>query len=144
MRNSRGEGYGKPRERIIGDVEGGCVSVVTASSGAGAGEHTGTDEAGLTRGWGISTQRQQAITGTLLDLVPRSGRLSPAMLRDVTLKIVGRSELWADPIVHDPDVRWYLPLARWDTCDVWLLAWERGRTRTGPTCSTRPDTPRRR
>jgi rhodanese-related sulfurtransferase len=102
------------------------VSVVTTTSGAGAGEPTRTVEAGLTRGWGVSTQRQQAIIGTLLDLVARSGRLSPARLRDITLKIVNRSELWADLIVHDPDVRWYLPLARWHTCDVWLLAWEQG------------------
>ena len=89
----------------------------------GAHRHGGT---GLRRGWGVSTERQQAITETLMDLVPRSGRLSPARLRDITLTIIGRSELWADLVVHDPDVRWYLPLARWHTCDVWLLAWERG------------------
>jgi rhodanese-related sulfurtransferase len=28
--------------------------------------------------------------------------------------------------VHDPDVRWYLPLHRSSSCDVWLLAWDRG------------------
>jgi rhodanese-related sulfurtransferase len=28
--------------------------------------------------------------------------------------------------VHDPDVRWYLPLYRSSSCDVWLLAWEHG------------------
>ena len=35
-------------------------------------------------------------------------------------------DLWADLVVHDPDVRWYLPLHRSNSCDVWLLAWERG------------------
>ncbi len=101
-------------------------AVVTTSSGAGAGEPIDTAGTGLRRGWGVSTERQQAIAETLMDLVPRSGRLSPARLRDLTLTIIGRRELWADLVVHDPDVRWYLPLARWNTCDVWLLAWERG------------------
>jgi len=29
-------------------------------------------------------------------------------------------------VVRDPDVRWSLPLHRSSSCDVWLLAWERG------------------
>ena len=29
-------------------------------------------------------------------------------------------------VVRDVDVRWYLPLHRSNSCDVWLLAWERG------------------
>jgi Cysteine dioxygenase type I len=59
-------------------------------------------------------------------LAPRAGRLSPAQLRAVTQGIAGRRERWADLVVHDPDVRWYLPLHRSDACDVWLLAWEHG------------------
>jgi rhodanese-related sulfurtransferase/predicted metal-dependent enzyme (double-stranded beta helix superfamily) len=115
------------RARIIGGVEGGRVSVaVTRAGGTGAGEPIDTAGTGLRRGWGVSSQRQRAIAELLLDRVPGTGRLSPARLRDVTLAITGRRELWADLVVHDPDVRWYLPLARWKTCDVWLLAWERG------------------
>jgi rhodanese-related sulfurtransferase/predicted metal-dependent enzyme (double-stranded beta helix superfamily) len=59
-------------------------------------------------------------------LAPHSGRLSPAQLRAVTVTLADRRELWADLVVHDPDVRWYLPLHRSNSCDVWLLAWERG------------------
>jgi rhodanese-related sulfurtransferase/predicted metal-dependent enzyme (double-stranded beta helix superfamily) len=59
-------------------------------------------------------------------LVPDSGRLSPAQLRAITVTLAGRRELWADLVVHDPDVRWYLPLHRSNSCSVWLLAWERG------------------
>ncbi len=51
---------------------------------------------------------------------------SPAQLRTVTLELAARRQLWADLVVHDPDVRWYLPLHRSSSCDVWLLAWERG------------------
>ncbi len=101
------------------------VAVITPSGG-GAEEPTGMAGAGLRHGWGVSAERQQAILDTLRDLVPRSGRLSPAQLRAVTVTIVAREELWADLVVHDPDVRWYLPLHRSETCDVWLLAWECG------------------
>src|SRR5258706_13300354 len=81
---------------------------------------------GLKRGWGVSPDRQQAIVDALYGLVPRTGRLSPAQLRAVTVKIAAHREFWADLVVHDPDVRWYLPLHRSNACDVWLLAWERG------------------
>src|SRR6266568_2469051 len=59
-------------------------------------------------------------------LVPPAGRLAPGQLRAVTSGLAARRGLWADLVVHDPDVRWYLPLHRSDSCDVWLLAWERG------------------
>jgi rhodanese-related sulfurtransferase len=101
------------------------VAVITPSGG-GAEEPTGTSGVGLRHGWGVTPERQQAILGTLRDLVPPAGRLSPAQLRAVTVTIAGHEELWADLVVHDADVRWYLPLHRSDTCDVWLLAWERG------------------
>jgi rhodanese-related sulfurtransferase len=102
------------------------VSVaIVRPDGSGA-ERQVTGNVGLTTGRGVSPERQAAITGVLHDLVPRAGRLSPAQLRAVTTHIAGRRELWADLVVHDPDVRWYLPLHRSDACDVWLLAWERG------------------
>jgi rhodanese-related sulfurtransferase/predicted metal-dependent enzyme (double-stranded beta helix superfamily) len=85
-----------------------------------------TEGGGLKPGWGVSPVRQRAITDVMRELAPHSGRLSPAQLREVTVALVARRELWADLVVHDPDVRWYLPLHRSNSCDVWLLAWERG------------------
>jgi len=84
------------------------------------------DGSGLKPGWGVSPERQQAIADVLRKLAPQSGRLSLAQLRAVTVSLVERRELWADLVVYDPDVRWYLPLHRSNACDVWLLAWERG------------------
>jgi rhodanese-related sulfurtransferase/predicted metal-dependent enzyme (double-stranded beta helix superfamily) len=82
--------------------------------------------AGLKPGWGVSPERQQAIQATLAGLAPHSGRLAPGQLRSITTALAKRRELWSDLVVHDPDVRWYLPLHRSNSCDVWLLAWERG------------------
>jgi rhodanese-related sulfurtransferase/predicted metal-dependent enzyme (double-stranded beta helix superfamily) len=92
------------------------VSVATVKSGG----------SGLKPGWGVSPERQQAIVDAMRGLAPHSGRLSPAQLRAITVTLADRRELWADLVVHDPDVRWYLPLHRSNSCDVWLLAWERG------------------
>jgi rhodanese-related sulfurtransferase len=102
------------------------VSLATVTPGSAGAEQPNGVGAGLKRGWGVSPERQQAIIDTLHGLVPRAGRLSPAQLRAVTFKIAERREFWADLVVHDPDVRWYLPLHRSNACDVWLLAWERG------------------
>jgi rhodanese-related sulfurtransferase/predicted metal-dependent enzyme (double-stranded beta helix superfamily) len=88
-------------------------------------DHAGTG-AGLQTGLGVSPQRQQQISGTVRRLAPASGRLSAGQLRAVTTTLASRRDLWADLVVRDPDVRWYLPLHRSETCDVWLLAWERG------------------
>jgi rhodanese-related sulfurtransferase/predicted metal-dependent enzyme (double-stranded beta helix superfamily) len=85
-----------------------------------------TNDDGLTQGRGVSAGRQAAVADVVHDLVSRPGRLSLSQLRAVTAQIAGRRELWADLVVHDPDVRWYLPLHRSDDCDVWLLGWERG------------------
>lgn len=99
------------------------ATVTPKGADSGPPDRVGT---GLKHGWGVSPERQQAIVDTLHGLVPRAGRLSPAQLRSVTVTLAGRRELWADLVVHDPDVRWYLPLHRSNACDVWLLAWERG------------------
>jgi rhodanese-related sulfurtransferase len=96
-----------------------------APAGAGAGQR-GQPGRGLQRGWGVSAERQQAIAEVLGALVPPAGRLAPAQLRAVTAGLAARRGLWADLVVRDPDVRWYLPLHRSNSCDVWLLAWERG------------------
>ena len=82
--------------------------------------------AGLKEGWGVSPERQQAIVDVLRGLVPQTGRLTPVQLRAVTAGLAARRDLWADLVVRDPDVRWYLPLHRSNSCDVWLLAWECG------------------
>jgi len=94
-------------------------------SGADA-RQRGQAGAGLQPGWGVSPERQQAIGEVLGGLVPPTGRLAPAQLRGVTAGLAARRSLWADLVVRDPDVRWYLPLHRSNSCDVWLLAWERG------------------
>ena len=102
------------------------MSVAVVTRGGAAEEPFGETGAGLRRGWGVSPGRQQAIACTLQGLVPGAGRLSPARLQAVTGALVARRDLWADLVVHDPDVRWYLPLHRSNSCDVWLLAWECG------------------
>jgi rhodanese-related sulfurtransferase len=102
------------------------VSLATVTPGSAGAEQPDEVGVGLKRGWGVSPERQQAIVDALHGLVPRTGRLSPAQLRAVTVKIAARREFWADLVVHDPDVRWYLPLHRSNACDVWLLAWESG------------------
>ena len=102
------------------------MSVATVVAGDPGGQGREHGNGGLRPGWGVSPERQQAIVDTLKNLVQHVGRLSPAQLRAVTLEIALRRDLWADLVVHDADVRWYLPLHRSNACDVWLLAWERG------------------
>lgn len=101
------------------------MSLVTVSPGA-AGPGPDQPGSGLRKGWGVSPERQQAIVDVLRHLVPQYGRLAPAQLRAITVTLAVRRDLWADLVVHDPDVRWYLPLHRSNSCDVWLLAWETG------------------
>jgi rhodanese-related sulfurtransferase len=101
------------------------VSLATMTPGSAGAEQPDRVGTGLKQGWGVSPERQQAIVDALHGLVPRTGRLSPAQLRAVTVKLAAHPEFWADLVVHDPDVRWYLPLHRSNACDVWLLAWER-------------------
>jgi len=112
------------------------VSVATVRSGGSSAENRraenhgapdhGEAAAGLKPGWGVSPERQQAIADSMSGLASLSGRLSPGQLRAITVELSSRRDLWADLVVHDPDVRWYLPLHRSNSCDVWLLAWERG------------------
>ncbi len=102
------------------------MSLATVNPGGPGGPEPDPVGTGLNQGRGVSPQRQRAIIDTLQGLVPGSGRLSPAQLRAITVALAGRPQLWADLVVRDADVRWYLPLHRSSTCDVWLLAWERG------------------
>jgi rhodanese-related sulfurtransferase len=102
------------------------VSAVTSTPGGpGAGQRWQAG-LGLQPGWGVSPERQQAIGEVLGALVPPAGRVAPVQLRAVTAGLAARRGLWADLVVRDPDVRWYLPLHRSNSCDVWLLAWEHG------------------
>src|SRR5215470_7865715 len=107
-------------------VRGGHVSVTAITPGGAGFDQQGRSSTGLKQGWGVSPERQQAIVDVLRGLVPQTGRLTPVQLRAVTAGLAARRDLWADLVVHDPDVRWYLPLHRSNSCDVWLLAWERG------------------
>jgi rhodanese-related sulfurtransferase len=102
------------------------VSAVTITPGGVGAGRRGQPGPGLQPGWGVSPERQQAIAEVLGALVTPDGRLKPAQLRAVTAGLAARRGLWADLVVRDPDVRWYLPLHRSNSCDVWLLAWERG------------------
>ena len=102
------------------------MSVTTPTSGGAGVQQTRDGGAGLRRGWGVSPERQQAIADYVSSLVPPAGRLAPAQLRAVTAGLAQRRDLWADLVVHDPDVRWYLPLLRSNSCDIWLLAWVGG------------------
>src|SRR5260370_10768012 len=104
----------------------GRVSAVTSTPSGPGVQQQGQAGPGLQPGWGVSPERQQAIAEVLGGLVPPAGRLAPAQLRAVTSGLAARRGLWADLVVRDPDVRWYLPLHRSNSCDVWLLAWERG------------------
>ena len=105
--------------------EGRVSAVASTPSGPGV-QQRGQAGPGLQPGWGVSPERQQAIAEVLGGLVPPAGRLAPVQLRAVTSGLAARRGLWADLVVRDPDVRWYLPLHRSNSCDVWLLAWERG------------------
>jgi rhodanese-related sulfurtransferase len=100
-------------------------TATSAQSSADAQQRTQIGS-GLQPGWGVAPERQQAIAELLGGLIPPAGRLAPAQLRAVTSGLAARRGLWADLVVRDPDVRWYLPLHRSNSCDVWLLAWERG------------------
>jgi rhodanese-related sulfurtransferase/predicted metal-dependent enzyme (double-stranded beta helix superfamily) len=102
------------------------MSVTAAGRAASASSYLDEVGSGLKPGWGVSPERQHAIEGMLRELAPYSGRLAPAQLRSITIQLAARRDLWADLVVHDPDVRWYLPLHRSNACDVWLLAWEGG------------------
>jgi rhodanese-related sulfurtransferase/predicted metal-dependent enzyme (double-stranded beta helix superfamily) len=116
-----------------GGWKGGQVSVATLTEDAGArkpergiAERSRQPDTGLQHGSGVSPERQQAIAEAIRGLLPVDGRLSPAQLRLITASLAARPDLWSDLVVRDPDVRWYLPLHRSSSCDVWLLAWERG------------------
>ncbi len=107
-------------------LQGGRVSAVTFTSNGDGAHQRESVGPGLQPGWGVRPERQQAIAEVLGGLVPSAGRLAPVQLRAVTAALAARRDLWADLVVQDPDVRWYLPLHRSNSCDVWLLAWERG------------------
>jgi rhodanese-related sulfurtransferase/predicted metal-dependent enzyme (double-stranded beta helix superfamily) len=103
------------------------VSAATSTPGGVGVQQQGPAGTGLQPGWGVTPERQREITEVLERLVvPLTGRLAPSQLRMVTSGLAARRDLWADLVVRDPDVRWYLPLHRSNSCDVWLLAWERG------------------
>jgi len=103
--------------------EGGVPAATITPGGA---QRRGQISPGLKRGWGVSPARQQAVAEAVHGLLPLTERLRPSQLRAITAGLAGRRDLWADLVVRDPNVRWYLPLHRSSSCDVWLLAWERG------------------
>src|SRR5262249_55441796 len=88
--------------------EGGVSAAIITPGGA---QQRGQASPGLNRGLGVSPARQ-AVGDAVRSLLPRAGRLTPARLRAITAGLADRRELWADLVVRDPSVRWYLPLYR--------------------------------
>src|SRR5580692_6432953 len=114
------------RREPITALPGGRVSTATSAQSSAGVQQRAQTGSGLQPGCGVTPERQQAVAEVLGGLVPATGRLAPAQLRAITSGLAARRSLWADLVVRDPDVRWYLPLHRSNSCDVWLLAWERG------------------
>ena len=69
------------------------MALATLPSGGSGADQPGRVGTGLKQGWGVSPQRQQAVVDALHGLVPRAGRLSPAQLRAVTVKLAAHREL---------------------------------------------------
>jgi len=72
---------------------------------------------------GVDDGRRRAIAVFLEPYLQGHFRLPPRQLGAVTGAVAANRQLWEDLVVEDPDQRWYLPLHRSETCDVWLLAW---------------------
>src|SRR5260370_23055768 len=104
----------------------GHVSAVTSTPSGPGVQLRGQAGPGLQPGWGVSPERRQATAAGLGGVVRASGRVGQGEWGAVTAGLAARHGLWGDLVVRDPDVRWYLPLHRSNSCDVWLLAWERG------------------
>ncbi len=74
----------------------------------------------------IDDMRRRAIAEFLDPYLHGHIRLPPRQLGVLTGAVIANRQLWEDLVVEDPDHRWYLPLHRSETCDVWLLAWRPG------------------
>ncbi len=74
----------------------------------------------------VDKARQRVIAEFVKPYLHGTHRLAPRQLGLLTSAVAANGQLWEDLVVQDPDRRWYLPLYRSETCDVWLLAWQPG------------------
>jgi rhodanese-related sulfurtransferase len=79
--------------------------------------------AGVAGEVGIDDGRRRAITEFLAPYLAGRGRMSPRQLGVLTSAVAANRQLWEDLVVEDADQRWYLPVHRSRTCDVWILGW---------------------
>jgi len=71
----------------------------------------------------LDDERRRTIAAFLDPYFASRHRLSPRQLGVVTAAVATNRRLWEDLVVEDAEQRWYLPVHRSQTCDVWLLAW---------------------
>ena len=74
----------------------------------------------------LDDERRGEIAEFLRPYLRSNLRLPPRQLGVLTGAVAANRALWADLVVEDRQQRWYLPLHRSETCDVWLLAWQQG------------------
>jgi rhodanese-related sulfurtransferase len=72
---------------------------------------------------GLDHERRQAIGAFVAPYLHGQFRLPPRQLGVLTGAMAANRQLWEELVIEDPGQRWYLPLHRSETCDVWLLAW---------------------
>jgi rhodanese-related sulfurtransferase len=72
---------------------------------------------------GIDGERRRLIDDFLAPYLGGRTRMSPRQLGIVTAAVAARRQLWEDLVVEDAEQRWYLPVHRSRTCDVWILGW---------------------
>ena len=74
----------------------------------------------------LDDERRRDITEFVDPYLHGHYRLPPRQLGLLTGAVAAQRELWEDLVVLAPVQRWYLPLHRSESCDVWLLAWQPG------------------
>ena len=72
----------------------------------------------------LDDERRQAIGAFVEPYLHGHLRLPPRQLGVLTGAVAANRQLWEELVVEDPGQRWYLPLHRSQTCDLWLLAWQ--------------------
>ena len=83
-------------------------------------------EEGATGAAVIDDDRRRKIAEFVGPYVHGQARLSPRQLGLLTGAVAAKRRLWQDLVVASAAQRWYMPLHRSETCDVWLLAWQPG------------------
>jgi rhodanese-related sulfurtransferase len=95
---------------------------VGTALGSAAGERLDTERCGSA----VDDERRRAITEFVNPYLRGHLRLPPRQLGLLTGAVAANRRLWEDLVVEVPGERWYLPLHRTETCDIWLLAWQPG------------------